>query len=340
MANQQLRRLRQKPSWRALVRETRLSPESLVMPLFVRPGTQVRSPIPAMPGQFQLSIDQAVKECREIDARGVPAVLLFGLADRKKDETAKGAYASDGIIQRAIAAIKSQVPKLSVISDVCLCAYTSHGHCGIVKAGKTKAKTKKPLPADYPFVIDNQATRQTLAKVALSHAQAGADMVAPSDMMDGSVAAIRQALDKNGFEPLPVMAYAAKFASALYAPFRSAVDSTPAFGDRRSYQLDVANGEEALRKAAQDLQDGADIIMVKPAIGYLDIVRRVKDALRCPTAAFNVSGEYAMVKAAAGHGWIAEKPVWLEMLVSMKRAGADVLVTYWAKEAAATLQGK
>ena len=292
--------------------------QQLVMPLFVRPGTRVRAAIPAMPGQFQFSIDQLVKECRDLSKHGVSAVLLFGLADRKKDDAAEGAFASDGIVQRAIAAVKTAVPKLSVISDVCLCAYTAHGHCGIVK-------TKKP------FVIDHSATREVLAKVALSHAQAGADRVAPSDMMEGSVAAIRQALDKNGFKPLPIMAYAAKFASALYAPFRTAVDSAPAFGDRRSYQLDVADSKGALRKAAQDLHDGADIIMVKPALGYLDIVRRVKDTLRCTTAAFNVSGEYAMVMAAHEKGWLNADRIFHEQFLSIRRAGADFILTYAAK---------
>jgi len=351
--HQQLRRLRQQEAWRAMIRETRLSPDQLVMPLFVRPGSNIRAPIPAMPGQFQLSIDQLVKECQDLYAHHVPAVLLFGLADRKKDELAKGAYAGDGLMQRAIAAVKASVPKLLVISDVCLCAYTSHGHCGILKRTQdTRHKTqgkmgKKRSPVlslesrvrDH-FWIDNEATCETLAKVAVSHAQAGVDMVAPSDMMDGSVRAIRSTLDKSGHSPLPIMAYAAKFASALYAPFRTAVDSSPAFGDRRSYQLDPANSDEALRKARHDFEDGADVIMVKPATGYLDIVRRVKDSLRCPTAAFSVSGEYAMVKAAAARGWISETPVWIEMLLGMKRAGADVLITYWAKEAAILLQKK
>lgn len=300
-------------------------PVQLVMPLFVRPGFRVRAPIPAMPGQFQLSIDQLVKECRNLHLFGVSAVLLFGLADRKKDGLAKGAYAADGIVQRAITAVKAAVPRLLVISDVCLCAYTSHGHCCILKKAK-------------PFTIDHAATLDALAKVALSHAQTGADRVAPSDMMDGSVGAIRQMLDKNSFQQVPIMAYAAKFASALYAPFRSAVDSAPAFGDRRAYQLDPSDAGAALRKAKKDLALGADIIMVKPAFGYLDIVRLVKDTLRCQTAAFNVSGEYAMVKAAAARGWINEKNTWLEMLLCMRRAGADVLITYWAKEAARVLK--
>ncbi|MBI4340737.1 MAG: porphobilinogen synthase [Candidatus Omnitrophica bacterium] len=344
------RRMRQREGWRGLIREHRLSAEQLVMPLFVRPGSNIRAPIPAMPGQFQLSIDQLVKECRELQEVRVPAILLFGLADRKKDERAAGAWAKDGIIQRAVRALKAEVPGLLVITDVCLCAYTSHGHCGLLK------KTRDPRPATrgqakkgrsrvsslesrvHPSVsIDEEATRQALAKTAVSHAQAGADMIAPSDMMDGSVGVIRQALDQAGFDETPILAYAAKFASALYAPFRTAVDSAPAFGDRRSYQLDVANQQEALRKAAHDLQDGADIVMVKPALGYLDVVQRIKETLRCPTAAFNVSGEYAMVKAAAARGWLAERPVWMEALLSMKRAGADVLITYWAKDAAKLL---
>lgn len=301
----------------------KLLASQLVMPLFVCPGLRVRAPIPAMPGQFRLSIDQLVKECRDLPALGVSAVLLFGLADRKKDALAKGAYAADGIVQRAIAAVKAAASRLTVISDVCLCAYTSHGHCCIVKK---------------PFLFDHAATLDALAKVALSHAQAGADRVAPSDMMDGSVGAIRRMLDKNSFQQVPIMAYAAKFASALYAPFRSAVDSAPAFGDRRAYQLDPSDAGAALRKAKKDLALGADVIMVKPAFGYLDIVRLVKDTLRCQTAAFNVSGEYAMVKAAAERGWINEKNTWLEMLLCMRRAGADVLITYWAKEAARFLK--
>ena len=324
------RRMRQTEPLRSLVRETRLSPEQFVMPLFARPGRNVRSPIPSMPGQFQFSVDQLVKECEELFEQRVPAVLLFGLAARK-DDRASGAYAKDGIIQQAIRAVKARTPKLIVITDVCLCAYTTHGHCGVVK----RAEGRKPQ-AD--FWIDNDASVALLAKIAASHAQAGADMVAPSDMMDGTVGAIRAALDAGGFDRLPIMAYAAKFASSFYGPFRQAVDSAPQFGDRRSYQMDPANADEAVREARLDIEQGADIIMVKPALAYLDVVRRIKQELRHPVAAFNVSGEYAMVKAAAARGWIAERPAWLEMLLGMKRAGADLLVTYWAKDAAKALR--
>ncbi len=346
-----LRRLRQSEALRALVRETRLSSEQLVMPLFVRPGTRVRAAILSMPGQFQFSIDQLVQECQELRDQQVPAVLLFGLATRK-DEKASGAYAKDGLIQEAVRAIKTRVPSLLVMTDVCLCAYMSHGHCGVVKLaqgsrpkaqGKGKRKSKPPAsslqpPAEKDFWIDNDATLELLAKTAVSHAEAGADLVAPSDMMDGSVGAIRQALDRGGFDRIPILAYSAKFASALYAPFREAVDSAPHFGDRRSYQMDIANVEEALRKARADVQQGADILMVKPALAYLDIVARVKQELRVPVAAFSVSGEYAMVKAASSRGWIAERAVWMELLLSLKRAGADILITYWAKDAAKLLR--
>lgn len=323
-----LRRLRQQEGWRALIRETRLSSEQMIMPLFVRPGRKIRRAIASLPGQFHFSVDQLVLECRELERLGIPAVLLFGLSDRKDDEASR-AYAKDGIIQQAVRAVKSQVPGLLVITDVCLCAYTAHGHCGVLK--KT-AKVKDPV------WIDEASTSKLLAKTALSHVEAGADMVAPSDMMDGTVGALRSILDTSGYPEIPIMAYAAKYASSFYGPFREAVDSAPSFGDRRSYQLDSANSEEALRKVRQDIEQGADIVMVKPALAYLDIVRRVKEAFHCPVAAFNVSGEYAMVKAAAGHGWLAEYPAWMEMLLGMKRAGADILITYWAKEAAKILR--
>ena len=343
------RRLRGSEALRRLVRETRLSADQLVMPLFVRPGKRVRAPIPSMPGQFQLSVDAATEECRSLHGDGVPAVLLFGLADRKDDRGSR-AFARDGIVQQAVAAIKQAAPKLFVITDVCLCAYTFHGHCGIVKfaqgsglraQGKHRKKPRAPSPeprAEGSFWIDNDATLELLAKVAVSHAQAGSDMVAPSDMMDGTVGALRLALDAEGFERLPIMAYAAKFASVFYGPFRDAVDSAPRMGDRRTYQLDPANAEEAVREAALDVQQGADIVMVKPALAYLDVIRQVKDALRVPVAAFNVSGEYAMVKAAAARGWLAEAPTWMEILLGLKRAGADILVTYWAREAAKLLR--
>ena len=340
------RRLRQQESLRALVRETHLAADQLVLPLFIRDGRRLRAPIPSMPGQFQLSSDQAVKECEEVQRLGVPAVLLFGLASRK-DERASGAYASTGLIQEAVRAIKAAVPDLLVITDVCLCAYTSHGHCGILRTTKTgqgargKGNTSMASPfRERDFWIDNDATLALLAKTALSHAAAGADLVAPSDMMDGSVGVIRAALDRAGYDRTPILAYATKFASVFYGPFREAVDSAPAFGDRRSYQMDPANAEEALREAALDIRQGADLVMVKPALAYLDIIRRIKQDLRHPVAAFNVSGEYAMVKAAAARGWLAERPAWQEMLLGMKRAGADVLITYWAKDAAAWLRGR
>ena len=341
--------MRQSEALRGLVRETRLSADQLVMPLFVRAGKGVRAPIPSLPGQFQLSVDQLASECQELHDAGVPAVLLFGLSTQK-DDRASGAYARDGVVQQAIRAIKAKNPKLLVITDVCLCAYTSHGHCGIVRTARGlrlkaegKRKGKPPTsslqpPAEGEFWIDNDATLELLAKTAVSHAQAGADMVAPSDMMDGDVGAIRCALDGTGFDRLPILAYSVKYASTFYGPFREAVDSAPRFGDRRSYQMDPTNAEEALREAALDLAEGADIIMVKPALAYLDIIRRLKESLRHPIAAFSVSGEYAMVKAAAGRGWLAERPAWLEILLGLKRAGADILITYWAKDAAKLLR--
>ena len=341
------RRLRQSESFRRLVRETRLSIDQLVMPLFVRAGTNVRAPIPSLPGHFQLSADQAVKECRELAEHRVPAVLLFGMT-QAKDEKASQAYAKDGVVQRAVEAIKAQVPDLAVITDVCLCAYMSHGHCGVVKyrmspskVSSKKSKAKTPVPQhEREFAIDNDATLELLAKTAVSHAQAGADMIAPSDMMDGRVRAIRQALDGAGCVQTPILSYAAKFASSFYGPFREAVNSSPVFGDRKSYQLDVANVEEALRSVAQDLEQGADAVIVKPALAYLDVIYRVKQQFHCPVAAFNVSGEYAMIKAASARGWLVERPTWLESLLAMRRAGADLLITYWAKEAAKVLHEK
>jgi len=344
--------MRQREPLRALLREHHLCASQLVMPLFVRPGKHVRSPIPSMPGQFQLSVDQLVKECRDLHQAGVPAVLLFGLADRK-DERASGAWAKDGIVQQAVRAVKAQMPELLVITDVCLCAYTSHGHCGVVKyvqgsgfrvqgegrARRRRPSTQNPQPrTERDFYIDHDATLELLSKTARSHAEAGADLVAPSDMMDGNVAAIRSALDDAGFDRIPIMAYTAKFASALYAPFRQAVDSAPRFSDRRSYQMDPANIEETLREAQLDIDAGADILMVKPALAYLDVIVRLKQAFPYPVAAFSVSGEYAMVKAAASRGWLAERQTWWELLVGLKRAGADILITYWAKEAAKLLR--
>jgi porphobilinogen synthase len=314
------RRLRQNARLRALVRETELSVGHLVMPLFLREGRQLRRPISSMPGQFQLSVDEAVKEARQLAALGVPAVILFGIPDTK-DAQATGAYAPNGIIPRAVRALKRALPDLLVITDVCLCEYMSHGHCGVVRAGK----------------VVNDATLPLLAKTAVAHARAGADVIAPSDMMDGRVAAIRSALDKAGFPDTPIMSYAAKFASAFYGPFREAAESAPKFGDRKTYQMDCANAEEALREVALDIEEGADIVLVKPALGYQDLIWRVKQKFGCPVAVYNVSGEYAMVKAAAQRGWLDEKQIALEMLTGFKRAGASIILTYWAKDAAGWL---
>ena len=341
------RRLRQLEPFRRLVRETHLSIDQLVMPLFVRGGKNVRAPIPSLPGQFQLSVDQVVKECQELSGQRVPAVLLFGVGGHK-DEKASFSYAKDGTVQQALQAIKTQVPELIVMTDVCLCAYMTHGHCGIVKsrlpAARTRSKAKSAAArrpeSERDFVIDNDATLEVLAKVALSHAQAGADVVAPSDMMDGRVGAIRKALDQAGLSHVPIMSYAAKFASNFYAPFREAVGSASAFGDRKSYQMDVANVEEALREVRLDIEEGADIVMVKPALVYLDVIYQIKQRFQHPVAAFSVSGEYAMVKAASSRGWLIERPTWLEILLAIRRAGADVIITYWAKEAAKLLHEK
>ncbi|MFA5190651.1 MAG: porphobilinogen synthase [Verrucomicrobiia bacterium] len=316
------RRLRATPALRRLVRETRVSTDNLVMPLFARPGKGVRRPIASMPGNFQLSVDELVKEAREIHKLGVPAILLFGIPD-KKDAKASGAYAKHGIVQTAVRAVKDAVPELLVITDVCNCEYTSHGHCGIVHKRR-----------DGALDVDNDATLELLAKSAVSHAEAGADIVAPSDMMDGRVAAIRRALDKTGFEQTPILSYAAKFASGFYGPFRDAAESPPQFGDRRTYQMDYANGDEALREVALDIAEGADIVMVKPALAYLDLVRRVKERFGMPTAVYNVSGEFAMVKAAAKNGWLDERTVVMETMTAFRRAGADIIITYWAKDVA------
>ncbi|HUT35967.1 MAG TPA: porphobilinogen synthase [Planctomycetota bacterium] len=311
------RRLRRTEAIRRLVRETRLAAEQLVLPLFVRPGQGVRKPIASMPGNFQLSVDELVKECREAAALGIPAVLLFGIPS-SKDPVGSEAYAPDGIVQRACRAIKAELPDLLVATDVCLCEYTSHGHCGVLKGQE----------------VDNDATLELLARMALSHAQAGADIVAPSDMMDGRVGAIRSALDAAGLEHVPIMAYSAKYASAFYGPFRDAAESPPQFGDRRGYQMDPANGDEALREVALDIAEGADIVMVKPALPYLDIIWRVKQRFGVPVAAYNVSGEFAMVKAAAANGWLDERRVATEVLTAIRRAGADILITYHAKDLA------
>ena len=315
-----LRRLRRSPSMRALVRETRLSPEMFVLPLFVCEGEGVRREVSSMPGVCNLSVDEVVKEAAAAQADGIHSVLLFGIPD-DKDNIGSHAYDPEAPVQSAIRAIKRQLPDLLVITDVCLCEYTDHGHCGIVIDGE----------------IVNDATVDQLVRTAISHAAAGADIVAPSDMMDGRVGAIRQALDERGFEQTAIMAYAAKYCSAFYGPFREAAASAPAFGDRRSHQMDPANAAEALREVEQDIAEGADIIMVKPAMTYLDVIARVKERFAYPTAAYHVSGEYAMLKAAARNGWIDEPRAMLETLTSIRRAGADIIITYYAREAARAL---
>jgi porphobilinogen synthase len=314
------RRLRRTETLRRMVRETRLAPEDFIQPLFVCPGREVRKPIESMPGVAQLSIDIAVREARETFEAGVSAIILFGIP-AAKDASGTEAWSDSGVVQTAIAEIKQRVPDLAVITDVCLCEYTDHGHCGVVKGND----------------VDNDATLELLAREALSHARAGADMVAPSDMMDGRVGAIRTALDQNGFSHVPIMAYSAKFASAFYGPFREAAESTPKFGDRRSYQMDPPNGDEALREVALDLQEGADIVMVKPALAYLDLIYRVKTEFNCPVAAYNVSGEYAMLRAAGLNGWLDEERATLEVLTAIRRAGADLILTYFAKAVARKL---
>jgi porphobilinogen synthase len=313
-----MRRLRQSGLLRDMVRETELSPAHMVYPLFVELGTDSRSPIEAMPGIERLSISHAVEEAGEVHRLGIPAVLLFGIP-AGKDEQGTGAYDDEGVVQLAVRALKEAHPELVVITDVCLCAYTSHGHCGVVREDGA---------------IDNDVTLELLARTAISHAQAGADAVAPSDMMDGRVGALRSQLDAEGMTETPIVAYSAKFASAFYGPFREAAGSAPAFGDRRTYQMDPANAEEAVREALLDVDEGADVVMVKPALPYLDVVRRVKEATRVPVAAYNVSGEYAMVKEAAAAGRIDERAAVLEALTAIRRAGADVVVTYHAKDAA------
>ena len=312
------RRLRRTEGLRGLVRETRLSPADFVYPLFVAHGRRLRQEIESMPGQYHLSLDGLAREAEELRALGIPAVLLFGLP-AAKDEQGSEAYADDGIVQEAVRALKQAAPDLVVITDVCLCEYTSHGHCGVVVDGE----------------VDNDRTLELLARTAFSHACAGADMVAPSDMMDGRVAAIRRALDENGFAHLPIMAYAAKYASAFYGPFRVAADSAPQFGDRRGYQMDPPNVREALREIEADIAEGADIVMVKPALAYLDVLARARQRFDLPLAAYNVSGEYAMVKAADRLGWLDGRRTALEVLTAIKRAGADIIITYHAKEAAA-----
>lgn len=316
------RRLRRTAVLRSMVRESSIDAADLIYPLFVKFGKNKRDEITSMPGVFQMTLDQLPGEIDELKKLGIPAVILFGLPD-VKDEAGSGAYAENGIVQQAIRAIKAHDPDYTVITDVCMCEYTSHGHCGAL---------------DEHGCVLNDVTLEMLANTAVSHAEAGADMVAPSDMMDGRVGAIRAALDAEGYAEVPIMAYSAKYASAYYGPFRDAADSAPAFGDRRAYQMDPANGEEALRETALDINEGADIVMVKPALAYMDVIRRVKDEFGYPTCAYNVSGEYAMVKAAAANGWIDEKRVVLETLTAFKRAGADMIITYHAKDAARWLK--
>ena len=315
------RRLRKNENFRRLLRETALSVNDLVYPLFVVEGKGVKKPISSMPGNFQLSIDNLVKEVEKTKELDIPAVLLFGIPD-KKDEVASGAFARDGIVQRSVRRIKEKVPDILVITDVCLCEYTSHGHCGMIEKGD----------------VDNDSTLEVLAETALSHAKSGADMVAPSAMMDGQIGAIRETLDEAGYETLPVMAYAAKYASCFYGPFREAAESTPQYGDRKSYQMDPANSDEAIREMNLDVEEGADILMVKPALPYLDIIRRAKEEFDLPVAAYNVSGEFCMIKAAANLGWLDGEKAMMESLISIKRAGADIIITYFAQEAAEVLQ--
>jgi porphobilinogen synthase len=318
-----MRRLRKNENLRRMVRETKISVDDLIYPLFVRPGKNIKVEISSMPGNYQWSVDLLVKECEEIFKLGIPAVILFGIPE-SKDELGSEAYSENGIVQRALRAIKKEVPDLILIADVCLCEYTSHGHCGVVENG----------------YVNNDKTLELLAKSALSFAEAGADIVAPSDMMDGRVKAIREILDRNGFFNIPIMAYSAKYASSFYGPFREAAESAPKFGDRKSYQMDPPNAREALREIELDIEEGADIIMVKPALSYLDIISKARERFNVPIAAYNVSGEFSMVKAASRLGWIDEEKIMYEILISIKRAGADLILTYFAKDIAKKLKIK
>ena len=317
------RRLRKNENFRRMVRETSLSVDDMVYPLFVVEGKGVKKPISSMPGNFQMSVDHLVREVEKTKELGIPAVLLFGIPE-KKDEVASGAFAQDGIVQRAVRRIKDMAPDILVITDVCLCEYTSHGHCGMMEKGD----------------VDNDLTIEVLAETALSHAKAGADMVAPSAMMDGQIGAIREVLDESGYETVPIMAYAAKYASCFYGPFREAAESAPQYGDRKSYQMDPANSDEAIREMTLDVEEGADILMVKPALPYLDIIRRAKEEFDLPIAAYNVSGEFSMIKAAANLGWLDGERAMMESLVSIKRAGADIIITYFAQEAAKIIRNE
>ena len=312
-----LRRLRKTGMLRDMLRETQLSKNDFIYPLFVVEGNGIKREINSMPDVFQMSVDEIVRECEELMNLGIRSVLLFGIPEHK-DEQGSGAYDENGIVQKAVRAIKKSFPEILVVTDVCLCEYTSHGHCGVIENGD----------------VANDATLELLAKEALSHAQSGADIIAPSDMMDGRIRKIRQTLDENDFSEIPIMAYSAKYASAFYGPFREAAESAPQFGDRKSYQMDIGNSDEAMREIAQDISEGADVVMVKPALAYLDIIRRAKDEFNMPIAAYNVSGEYAMIKAAGANGWIDAERAMMEALISIKRAGADVIITYFAKDAA------
>ena len=314
------RRLRKNENFRRMIRETKLSVDNLIYPMFVVPGTKVKKPIESMPGIFQMSVDHIVKETERVKALGIPAVLLFGVPE-EKDEIASGAMAEGGIIQRAVRGIKEKVPDILVITDVCLCEYMSHGHCGMLENGE----------------VDNDTTLEVLAETAVSHAKAGADIVAPSAMMDGQIGALREGLDEAGFESLPIMAYSAKYASCFYGPFRDAAESAPAFGDRRAYQMDPANSDEAMREITLDVEEGADIIMVKPALAYLDIIRRAKEEFDLPLAAYSVSGEFAMIKAASQMGWLDGEKAMLEAITAIRRAGADMIITYFAPDLARIL---
>jgi len=314
------RRMRKNDNFRRMIRETKLSVDDFIYPLFAVPGKGVKKPIGAMPGNFQMSVDHLVKEAKKARDIGIPGILLFGIPD-KKDDVASGAFAKDGIIQRAVKEIKNQVPDILVITDVCLCEYTSHGHCGMIENGD----------------VDNDSTLEVLMETAVSHAKAGADMVAPSAMMDGQISAIREGLDEAGLDGVPIMAYSAKYASCFYGPFREAAESAPQFGDRKTYQMDPANSDEAMREITLDVEEGADIIMVKPALPYLDIIRRAREEFDLPLAAYNVSGEFAMIKAAANMGWIDGERAMMESLTAIKRAGADIIITYFALDAAGIL---
>ncbi|MGV8074218.1 MAG: porphobilinogen synthase [Syntrophobacteraceae bacterium] len=317
------RRLRRNEGLRRMIRETILTVDQLVYPLFVMAGSGIKTPVPSMPDVYRFSIDSLLEEIGSVVGLGIPSVLLFGLPSRK-DERGSEAYAGDGIVQKAVRAIKDRYPDLIVVTDVCLCEYTSHGHCGLLKG----------------LEVDNDGTLDLLAETALSHARAGADVVAPSDMMDGRVAAIRGVLDENGFAQTAILAYSAKYCSAFYGPFREAADSAPQFGDRRAYQMDICNSDEAIREVALDIEEGADMVMIKPALPYLDIIRRVKEEFGWPVAAYNVSGEYSMIKAAAARGWLDEPRVVMETLIAIRRAGADLILTYFAKDAAKLLRSQ